>query len=94
MYRNDFSVDDFKKWIEKDHKVTPKDEAIGGLVESVVSNKRLAAKMVVEDGDQEELIEDFRKNGGKIIDVQAKGFLIEVNAGSFFIPKFYVATKS
>jgi hypothetical protein len=46
--------------------------------------------MWTEEGHEIELALDFRKNGGKILEVSGRDFLIEVSSGRFTIPRNYV----
>jgi hypothetical protein len=93
MNDNDFSLDNFKKWIknqsEFDSKLGKK-FPIGEQVVSKVSAKKLTEVMNLENGQMNRVLKDFMKNGGKIAEVSGKDFLIEVTMGSFYIQKNYV----
>jgi len=94
-----FSLGDFKKWMASQSKPTPKArghaELVGMHVESKISIKRLMTKMTADEGDLTELANDFRQNGGTIVDSDKDdNVLIEVDAGSFTIPKFFVKKSS
>ena len=87
------NVDDFKKWMKEQKDFNPepiKNKLIGLLVESKIKSKRLMSRIEPQEGDSEDLVVEFKKEGGKIIDVEGKKFLIEVDSGSFFIPRQYV----
>jgi len=96
MNNPDFNLDNFKKWMrgqtDFDPKSKPKSyrDIIGIYVESKVSTKKLADKIEVAKGDLHEVVTDFKHDGGTVIDVNGKDFLIEVKSGSFTIPRFYV----
>lgn len=94
MTARKFSLDDFKKWMEsqKDDHEEPKQprkvsELIGIQVESKVSERKLIAKMVVEDGEPDDIALDFINEGGTIVDVNGRNFLIEVESGTFYIER-------
>jgi hypothetical protein len=96
-----FSLDDFKKWMESqkdDHTEQPQpkraSDLIGVQVESKVSERKLIARMVPEDGEAEDLALDFLTEGGVIADVNGKDFLIEVESGTFYITRHCVRRVS
>lgn len=93
-----FSLDNFKRWIRNDKGMAPKmnrrTETLEGVeVESKISAKRLAGVIEVEDGAVEEVAVDFQENGGRIASVDGKRFLIECEAGSFFVARHYVTRR-
>lgn len=94
MNNNDvFSFDNFKKWIkdQKDFNSEIKKKfPLGEQVESKISAKKFANVMTLEDGQENKVIKDFMKNGGKIKEVNGKEFLVEVTMGSFYVPRNYV----
>ena len=87
-----FNMGDFKKWIKQDpdslemKRPSPK----GLVVESKVARKVLIRHMTTEDGTAKEMARDFVENGGTISDIDSTNFLIEVDTGSFFVPRRYV----
>lgn len=88
-----FSFSDFKKWIseqkDKPKKVT--EDIVGSKIESKVSLNRLVKKIEENEGDKEELATDFSNNGGIVVDEDADhNLLVEVDSGSFLIPRFFV----
>jgi len=87
-----FSLNDFKKWMSKQKvEYVRKPRYKGYFAESKLGFKRLVGKIEAEDGILIELAKDFRKNGGIILDCASDNLLtIEVNAGTFRIPKFFV----
>lgn len=88
-----FSLENFKKWMkdqnEFDSKIGKK-FPIGEHVISKVNSKKLNQVMTLENGQENKVIKDFMKNGGKISEVHGNEFLVEVTMGSFYIPKNYV----
>lgn len=89
----EFSPEYFKKWMEGQDEqisITRKNYLIGIEVESKLVKNRILTKICVQDGDLYELTEDFIKNGGKIIDVDGKNFIIEVYSGTFSVPRQFV----
>jgi hypothetical protein len=92
-----FSVEEFKKWMQSQkesspHFVSPskkKDDVIGLTVESKISTLRLMEKIQTE-GNPHILARDFRRNGGIIREANGSIFLIEVNSGTFYIPRCFV----
>lgn len=88
-----FSFDNFKKWIKDQKDFDPKIKKkfpIGEQVESKISSKKFAKVMTLEDGQENRVIKDFIKNGGKVREINGKEFLIEVTMGSFYVPRNYV----
>ena len=89
-----FSVDDFRKWMRHNDGDQPtpqlnRKSAVGAIVESKVGSKKLSNVIESED-DVYDLSVDFRHNGGTVTEVDGKNFLIEVDGGSFWIPRHYV----
>jgi len=94
MSRPNFSLDDFKKWM-KDHgdfsvEHFERKSLEGTLVESKISSRKLAERMVIEKGNLHEIAQDFKKNGGIIVEVNDRNFLVKVDSGTFYIPRKYV----
>lgn len=97
-----FRFDDFKKWMDtqednfeslsKPAKSTRLNEMVGKNVYPKLTGKRLAQRMMVEDGDLATLSKDFRRNGGTVIRVDEQYLIVEVNSGCFAIPKYFVTT--
>ena len=97
-----FSLNDFKHWLSKQSDLSeffdlsnrtgarPGDELIGSEVSAKVSPRKLMEKIRVEDGDPETLVEDLVENGGMILALDGKDLLIEVDSGSFYLPRFCV----
>ena len=90
-----FSLQDFKQWMshQKDQptKSSHHERLVGLRVESKVSAKRLLHKICAEEGEVEELAKEFKRDGGVILEVDDNhNLLIEVDSGSFTIPRFFV----
>jgi hypothetical protein len=90
-----FSLNDFKKWMTSQKQVTPEErrkyELAGVRVESKLGLKRLPSKMSTEDGDLLELAREFRRFGGTILESdEDNNVLVEVDSGSFLIPRIFV----
>lgn len=85
-----FNLNDFKKWIDSQHKEEKEENIVGLHVESKINAKKLISRINVQDGDEKELAIEFRNNGGTISEVDKNNFLIEVDSGFFIIHKMYV----
>lgn len=98
-----FSLQDFKNWLSNQHglesffDITSRsddnrtDEMVGKEVCAKVSGRKLLEKIEPEEGgDPETLVDDLMENGGMILALQGKNLLIEVDSGSFYIPRFCV----
>lgn len=94
-----FSLDNFKKWMS-DYKFDfaasiPKDsKLVGKYVESKINSRKLVEKITVKNGDEKEieiLAKEFKKHGGTVIEAyQDDMLLIETDAGSFTLHKFFI----
>jgi hypothetical protein len=88
------SLDNFKKWInEQKSKGQETSRLIGLQVESKLKPKRLAKHVDSHEGDLDEITAEFCEYGGYILEVNDASFVIEVNAGSFSIPRCFVKKK-
>lgn len=89
-----FSPEVFKKWMEQykgeESKKIKQNNLIGLAVESKISPRRLAIRIEPKEGSLRTLIADFKNKGGVIYDVEDKKFLIEVDSGFFYIPRYLV----
>jgi vacuolar-type H+-ATPase subunit E/Vma4 len=87
------NLNDFKKWIETQEEKPIKmnvPDLSGLAVESKVSERRLLEEITPEEGTSEELAEEFKHNGGTVVRMESKEFLIEVDSGSFYIHRKFV----
>jgi len=95
-----FSLHEFRSWLStqqgpKPHEQKTKNKLaeslIGKQIESRLGAKRL--EMKIADHNKTDiadiLAEDFRVNGGKITAVNELMVNIEVDSGTFFLPKIY-----
>lgn len=86
-------LNDFKKWMQ--NQTDPnKNPIIGTIVESRISSKKLFTKINPEEGDLEDLVEDFKIDGGTIVGIDGHSFLVEVYSGKFFIDRTYLRKVS
>lgn len=88
-----FSLQDFKKWMgnQNDQPKSRQAHLIGLHVESKLGTKRLVNKITPDEGDVNELAKEFKRDGGVILEVDEEyNLLIEVDSGSFFIPRYFV----
>lgn len=93
MTKPDFSLDNFKKWMESNPEQGKKpisEDLIGTQVQSKVSYNKLMNKIELEEGIEEDVCTDFFEEGGIIVDVEDKQYLIEVASGKFYLHKSYV----
>lgn len=92
-----FLCNDFKKWMEhhgdESFTISPMKSLIGIEVEPKFSCKKIANKMIAEDGDIIEMTKAFHTEGGTIKEVDGKLLMIEVSCGLFILPKNYVEQK-
>lgn len=95
MNNNLFRLENFKKWMtEQKPLATTQSKLIGLKVESKIKNvKRIAKNIQSNDGDIIEMADDFIKDGGQIVEVENKDFLIEVDSGIFQIHRCFVRKK-
>lgn len=89
-----FSLNDFKKWMSKQHDKPSKERNLIGLhVESKLGLRRLRTKIESTDDDYDidEMAKDFKRRGGIITDADSSNNLtVEVDSGSFVIHKIFV----
>lgn len=96
MEEPSFELDDFKNWMKKEDRQEIsrfKSPLIGTEIESKVSSKKLMEILIPEVGESPELSFDFKKNGGIILDVDDRYFLVQVECGNFHIARRYVRKK-
>lgn len=89
-----FTTDDFKQWMKlsekKEEQQKRQNRLVGTSVESKIGTKRLIVNITPKEGNLHELAKDFKTHGGVINDVDGKIFLIEVNSGFFYIPRYLI----
>ncbi len=76
--------------MESQNKTNESVEVATIKVRSKISPRKLVDKMIVEDGDEEELAKDFAKNGGIIEESDSQQHLIGVNTGKFYLNEKYI----
>ena len=98
------SVNGFRNWLSTQKDISDffnigldrhdeNEELVGKFVKARASTKKLLEKIECDADDPEILVEEFVHNGGTILEVQDKSLLIEVESGSFLLPKFCVKLK-
>lgn len=99
-----FSLQDFKNWLSQTPQQEDlteffdlsartdegKPSLVGKDVVAKVSPKKLLEKIEPEEGEARELVRDLIENGGAILEVKEKNVLVEVESGSFYIPRFCI----
>ena len=98
---SDFCIDDFKNWMSSNSLSSRFDfnakhllkKGIGIEVESKVNLRKLVSKIDPEGGDALVLAKEFREYGGRVLDVDGSLYLVEVDSGSFTIPRAYCTRK-
>jgi transcription antitermination factor NusG len=94
------SLHDFKNWLagQKDlsdffniglDKEDPYERFIGKEVQPKVSEQKILERIETED-DPEIIVSEFMDTGGTILTVDGKKVQIEVDSGTFFLPRFCV----
>ena len=102
------SLHDFKNWLSnqpdmneffnigamsEDEPERKYQKYIGCDVVAKVSSRKLIEKIETEGSDPEALIEEFVADGGVVSDVEGKNVIIEVESGSFSLPRFCVTLR-
>jgi hypothetical protein len=85
-----FDVNNFKKWMEDQQDAKSKPNMVGLQVESKIPVKKLLSRIEIQEGDIEEVAKDFKRNGGKISEVNGHNFMIEVSSGTFIIHRMHI----
>lgn len=65
----------------------PEDPSIGREVEPRYSQRKMIDRIETQEGDDLDNIREFSRSGGTIRDVTGDLFLVEVDGGSFLVPK-------
>jgi hypothetical protein len=96
--RPNLSLNEFKNWISQQpdlsnffdisDRLDPVDEFAGRRATSKVSEQKLMQRIRAQEGEAELLVADFIEHGGVVLSAAGKEMLIEVEEGSFFIPRF------
>jgi len=96
-----FSMHEFKDWLSKQNGMDsffnlseategedPRAKFVGCQVQAKVSRNKLMEKIESETADSGDLVDELIENGGTIIDLNGKNLLIEVDSGTFLMPRF------
>lgn len=94
------SISDFKNWFSDQKGMSdffnfhtdPNEKYIGNPVKPKVSEGKLLEKIECDD-KSEQLIAEFRADGGTIISIEDNKVHVEVESGEFLIPRFCVKIK-
>ena len=102
MKNKPMSLKEFKDWLEGQQDIGRffninrekivedyNDVYIGKQCRSKVSEKKLIER-IATDEDAEQLVREFYESGGSIISVEDKKIQIEVESGTFYLPRFCV----
>lgn len=98
------SLYEFTDWISKQEDVSnffdlePKktEDKSNGLVGQTVylkvSPKKLSERAEIQDGENEKKIfQEFKLQGGEVIEYSGKNLLIKTDSGTFLVPRFCVS---
>lgn len=97
MGRPDIPLNDFKDWLSQQDSFKsfnlkleePLSENIGKFVRAKVSEKKLAQRIDDHKGaEPEELIAELLEGGGTIVGDDGKYLVVQVESGTFQMPKF------
>jgi hypothetical protein len=69
------------------------EELVGKFVKARAPENKLLEKIECDSDDPLSIIEEFLRDGGTVLEVQGRKFLIEVDSGSFLLPRFCVKIK-
>lgn len=98
------SVNGFKDWLSVQKDVSDffnigldrhdeSCELIGKFVKARAPKSKLIEKIECDTDDPHSIIDEFLREGGTILEVHNRKFLIEVDSGSFLLPRFFVKVK-
>ena len=93
MGKPNFSLDDFKKWMKDNGNFSMernRQTLEGTLIESKIPLRRLLEKITPEEGELNDLANEFNDNGGLIYEVNDTSFLVKVDSGMFYISRKYI----
>ena len=97
------NLHEFKNWIAEQKELSdffnvgmgkedPNEKYVGNAVRSKVSDRKLLERIETED-DPEACVAEFLEEGGTLLEVDGKRVLIEVESGTFYIPRFCVKVQ-
>lgn len=88
---NYFNLSDFKKWIENQSiDESQKNSSIGKIVRAKNNIENFEEKIEIEVGDENEIVQEFLKKGGKVTEQDKNRLMIEVSSGSFICHKRFL----
>ncbi len=88
---NFFNLSDFKKWVKnQSENESNGDSVVGKKIKAKSDIENFDEKISIEIGDEKEIVEQFLKYGGTIVEQEGNKFLIEVDAGSFVCHKRFL----
>ena len=89
---NYLNPDNFKRWIrsQNDFEASLEKNLLGSIAETKFSAKRIAKKIIIENGKIQKVSKEFVEKGGVIKEIDGEEYLIEVDSGSFYINKKYI----
>lgn len=92
---NFFNLSDFKKWVENHNEKEKEDKTfVGTKVKQKGSIENFNEKIQVEYGDETEIIGEFEKNGGVVIEQDGNKMLVDVSCGTFVCHKRFLRKSS
>src|SRR5688572_18497240 len=100
MTNRPLSLRDFKNWIAEQKDLSeffnigreiedPNEKYVGKAVRPKVGEQKMLERIETED-DPESVVREFAEEGGTILAVDGKRVQIEVESGTFFLPRFCV----
>lgn len=104
MNNKPVSLKEFKNWladqkdlgsffsINRDTDEDPNEKYIGSVCKSKVGEQKLLEKIETED-DPETVIREFLEEGGSVIMMEGKKVQIEVESGTFTVPRFCIKIR-
>ncbi len=99
------NLHDFKNWLveQKDlsdffnvglDKEDPNETYIGNEVRTKVGEEKLLDRIEADENlDVELLVREFIEDGGTVLSIEDKMIQIEVESGSFYVPRFCVKIR-
>jgi hypothetical protein len=98
-------LNEFKNWLsdQKDlgeffninrDKITgdENEKHVGNLCRSKVSERKLLER-IETDEDAQELVREFLEEGATVVSIDGKKILLEVESGTFYLPRFCVKIR-
>lgn len=97
------NLHEFKKWITEQKELSdffnvgmgkedPNEKYVGSALRSKVGERKLLERIETED-DPETCVYEFIEDGGTLLAVEGKKVLVEVESGTFYVPRFCVKVQ-